>query len=183
MISKGSQWRKWDLHLHSKYSKESRTKMEIKDIFKAAVENEISMISITDHSNFDALDEIWEIYENGVFEKGKFKDFVNFLPGIEIKTDKGKSGVHLIAIFPKEIIIRGIRKKADKKTLYDNFCSQLNLTESVIESNGNSDYSKGLLVSPVEFNKAIELVHSLGGLVIVHGGDKHGSIENEMDHT
>ena len=60
MISKGSQWRKWDLHLHSKYSKESRTKMEIKDIFKAAVENEISMISITDHSNFDALDEIRE---------------------------------------------------------------------------------------------------------------------------
>lgn len=32
--------------------------MEIKDIFKAAVENEISMISITDHSNLDALDEI-----------------------------------------------------------------------------------------------------------------------------
>ena len=183
MISKGSQWRKWDLHLHSKYSKESRTKMEIKDIFKAAVENEISMISITDHSNLDALDEIWETYENGVFEKGKFKDFVNFLPGIELKTDKGKSGVHLIAIFPKEIIIRGDRKKADKKTLYDNFCSQLNLTESVIESNGNNNYSKGLLASPVEFNKAIELVHSLGGLVIVHGGDKHGSIENEMVHT
>ena len=125
MINRGSQWRKWDLHLHSKYSKESRTKMEIKDIFENAIKNEICMISITDHSNFDALDEIWDIYENGVVDAGKVKDLVDFLPGIELKTDKGKSGVHLIAIFPKWINIRGTLKKADKKTLYDNFCSQL----------------------------------------------------------
>ena len=183
MINRGSQWRKWDLHLHSKYSKESRTKMEIREIFEAAVENDISMISVTDHSNLDALDEIWDAYENGVFEKGKFKEFVDFLPGIELKTDKGKNGVHLIAIFPKEVNIGGVLKKADKKTLYDNFCSQLNLTESVIESNGGNDYSKGLLASPVEFDKAIELAHKLGGLIIVHGGDKHGSIEKEMKHT
>lgn len=30
MIIKGSQWRKWDLHLHSKYSKESRTRWKLK---------------------------------------------------------------------------------------------------------------------------------------------------------
>lgn len=183
MINRGSQWRKWDLHLHSKYSKESRTKMEIKDIFENAIKNEICMISITDHSNFDALDEIWDIYENGAVDAGRVKDLVEFLPGIELKTDKGKSGVHLISIFPKWINIKGIKKKADKKTLYDNFCSQLNLTESVIESNGGNDYSKGLLVSPVEFDKAIKLTHELGGIVIVHGGDKHGSIEQEMKHT
>lgn len=183
MINRGSQWRKWDLHLHSKYSKESRTKMEIKEIFESAIENDISMISVTDHSNFDALDEIWDFYENGVCEKGRFKDFVEFLPGIELKTDKGKSGVHLIAIFPKEVNINGVMKRADKKTLYDNFCSRLNLTESVIESNGNNDYSKGLLASPVELDKAIDLTHKLGGLIIVHGGDKHGSIEKEMKHA
>lgn len=57
--------------------------------------------------------------ENGVVESGKVKDLVDFLPGIELKTDKGKSGVHLIAIFPKWINIRGTYKKADKKTLYD----------------------------------------------------------------
>lgn len=55
MINRGSEWRKWDLHLHSKYSRESRTKMEISDIFINAIKNNISMISITDHSNFDAL--------------------------------------------------------------------------------------------------------------------------------
>ena len=61
--------------------------------------------------------------------------------------------------------------------------SQLNLTESVIESNGENDYSKGLLASPVEFDKAIKLTHELGGIIIVHGGDKHGSIEKEMKHS
>ena len=122
MINRGSQWRKWDLHLHSKYSKESRTKMEIKEIFESAIKNDISMISVTDHSNFDALDEIWDTYENGVCEKGNFKDFIEFLPGIELKTDKGKSGVHLIAIFPKEVNIKGVMKRADKKTNKKSLC-------------------------------------------------------------
>ncbi|MCI9076452.1 MAG: PHP domain-containing protein [Dorea sp.] len=180
MINRGSEWRKWDLHLHSKYSRESRTKMEISDIFINAIKNNISMISITDHSNFDALDEVWDVYENGTFSEGKFKDFIEFLPGIEVKTDKGKKGVHLISIFPKRINIKGNLKKADKKTLYDNFCSQLKLTESVIESNGDGNYLKGLLASTVDFDKVVTLTHELGGLVIIHGGDKHGSIEKEM---
>ena len=113
MINRGSEWRKWDLHLHSKYSRESRTKMEISDIFINAIKNNISMISITDHSNFDALDEVWDVYENGTFSEGKFKDFIEFLPGIEVKTDKGKKGVHLISIFPKRINIKGNLKKAE----------------------------------------------------------------------
>lgn len=108
---------------------------------------------------------------------------MNFLSGIELKTDKGKSGVHLIAIFPQVVNIKGKLKKADKKTLYDNFCSKLNLTESIIEGNGDGDYSKGLLISPVKFDEAVDLIHELGGLVIIHGGGKHGSIENEMQHT
>ena len=51
MISRGSEWRKWNLHMHSEYSRENRTKMKITEIFDSAVKNNISMISITDHSN------------------------------------------------------------------------------------------------------------------------------------
>ncbi|MBO3322854.1 PHP domain-containing protein [Clostridium perfringens] len=106
MISRGSEWAKWDLHLHSKYSMESRTKMEVEEIFRKAVEKDIKMISITDHSNVDALDGIWEIYENGQCEKGHYKELIDFLPGIELKTDKGQHGVHIISIFPKEMYIQ-----------------------------------------------------------------------------
>ncbi|KGI39512.1 TrlF family AAA-like ATPase [Clostridium tetani] len=184
MITRGSEWSKWDLHLHSKYSKENRTKMEVEDIFKFAVENDIKMISITDHSNVDALDEIWQVYENKNYdEKRKYKDLIDFLPGIELKTDKGKHGVHIICIFPKEILIEGMPKKTTKSILYDNFCSKLNLTQSEIESKGSGSYATGLLKSPVLFDSAIELTHKLGGLVIIHGGDKHGSIEKELNHA
>lgn len=112
MISRGSEWRKWNLHMHSEYSRENRTKMKITEIFDSAVKNNISMISITDHSNFDALDEIWDIYQNGMCEQGHYSDIVDFLPGIELKTDKGKKGVHIISIFPKEIVVNRNTKQA-----------------------------------------------------------------------
>ena len=183
MISRGSEWGKWNLHMHSMYSRENRTKMKISEIFDIAVKNEIKMIAITDHSNFDALDEIWNIYENGSFADGacKYKDCINFLPGIELKTNKGKRGVHIISIFPKEILVNGKYMKSTKDVLYDNFCTKLKLSHSEIEANGNGNYAKGLMCSVVDFDVAVNLTHELGGMVIIHGCDKYGSIEKEID--
>lgn len=183
MVNRGSEWRLWNLHMHSAYSKETRTKMSVKEIFDKLIEKNISMFSITDHSNVDALDDIWNIYENQGNEKGLYKDQINFIPGIEIKTDKGKKGVHLICVFPQNIKISETYVKSTRQNIYDNFCSVLGLTESKITANGNGDYGKGLLTSIVNFEAAVELTHKLGGLVIIHGGDKHGSIENEMTHV
>lgn len=183
MVNRGSEWRLWNLHMHSAYSKETRTKMSVKEIFDKLIEKNISMFSITDHSNVDALDDIWNIYENQGNEKGLYKDQINFIPGIEIKTDKGKKGVHLICVFPQKIKISETYVKSTRQNIYDNFCSVLGLTESKITANGNGDYGKGLLTSIVNFEAAVELTHKLGGLVIIHGGDKHGSIENEMTHV
>ena len=185
MNFRGSEWAKWDLHLHSKYSMENRTNMEIKEIFEQSVKKQIKMISITDHSNVDALDEIWDIFENGKCENGNYKDLIDFLPGIELKTDKGQHGVHIISIFPKETYIQNssIPQKVTKSFLHDNFCTKLDLSKSRIEANGDGDYKKGLLISPVNFDIAINLTHELGGLVIIHGGDKHGSIEKEIPNS
>lgn len=180
MINRGSEWRLWNLHMHSAYSKESRTKMSVKEIFDKLIENDISMFSITDHSNVDALDEIWNIYETQANEKGLYRNQINFIPGIELKTDKGKKGVHLICVFPQKIKIGESYVKSTKQNIYDNFCSVLGLTESKITANGEGSYGKGLLKSVVKFDDAVELTHKLGGLVIIHGGDKHGSIEEEM---
>lgn len=166
--------------MHSAYSKETRTKMSVKEIFDKLIENNISMFSITDHCNVDALDEIWDIYENQENEKGPYKDQINFIPGIELKSDKGKRGVHLISVFPQKIKIGKDYVKATKQNIYDNFCSVLGLTESKITANGEGNYGKGLLKTVVKFDEAVELTHKLGGLVIIHGGDKHGSIEEEM---
>ncbi len=183
MISRGSEWAKWDLHMHSNYSCESRANMSVKEIFDNAIKSEIKMIAITDHNNFDSLDDIWTIYDEEYSNGKKYKDLVNFLPAIELKTDKGQKGVHIICIFPKIIEINNNLVKATKDFLYDNFCSQLNLTKAKVEVNGNGSYAEGLFRTNVSFDKAIELTHELGGLVIIHGGDKHGSIEEEISHA
>lgn len=102
----GSSWRKWDLHIHSKHSKESSAKLSVEDIFKKAIEKEISVIAITDHSNVEALDEAWKLYESTFEKDGKtytYKDDINFIPGVELKTDKGNKPIHLIALFPQYI--------------------------------------------------------------------------------
>ena len=60
-IIRGSQWRKWDLHVHSAYSIEARAKLSVESIFKEAIAKDISVIAISDHSNVNGLDEIWSV--------------------------------------------------------------------------------------------------------------------------
>ena len=181
---KGSEWRKWDLHIHSKYSKENNTKLEIKTIFENAIKNEIKMISITDHSNVDSLPEVIALYENGSFinEKGiekYYKEYLEYLPGIELKTDAGNRGTHLIAIFPKYID----NELVTKEYLKDQFLAPLNLTSVKIKKNGNGSYDEGLLKSVVNFEEACKKVKELNGVIIIHSGGKHGSIEKCLAHA
>lgn len=180
---KGSEWRKWDLHIHSKYSKENNTKLEIKTIFENAIKNEIKMISITDHSNVDSLPEVIETYEKGSFidetgTKKYYKEYLEYLPGIELKTNAGK-GTHLIAIFPKYID----NDLVTKDYLRDQFLAPLGLTENKIIKAGDGDYGKGLLKSTVDFEKACKKVRELSGVIIIHSGGKPGSIEKCLAHA
>ncbi|MBB6402421.1 putative ATPase/mannose/fructose/N-acetylgalactosamine-specific phosphotransferase system component IIB [Methanococcus maripaludis] len=184
-FKRGSEWRKWDLHIHSKYSRESTTKMEIEEIFKNAVDNDIEVISITDHSNVDGLDEIWDVWENKeyIFEDGtkkKYSDIIEFLPGVELKTDKGNKSVHIVAVFPKSVTSKNIETKYDRQTLVENFLSPLGITQSNITQLGGGDYNRGLLIKDVHFETASELIKELGGLLIVHAGGKDNGADKEM---
>ena len=181
---KGSEWRKWDLHIHSKYSRENNAKLEIKTIFENAIKNEIKMISITDHSNVDSLPEVIDAYENGSFidetgNKKYYKEYLEYLPGIELKTDAGNKGIHLIAIFPKYID----GDLVTKDYLRDQFLAPLDLTEVKIKKAGNGSYDEGLLKAVVDFEKACRKVKELNGVVIIHSGGKHGSIEKCLAHA
>ena len=183
MFSSGSKWRKWDLHIHSKYSLESRAKLEVSTIFDEAIKNNIGAISITDHSNFDCLDEVWNYWETGKHKDEYIKDKIQFLPGIEMRTDSGKHSVHVIAIFPPEITIDKTKVKSDKKNLQENFLNPLKYTEAEIKASGNGDYSTGLFKKTINFFELSHLVHKLGGLVIIHAGTKTGGLEKEMKHA
>jgi energy-coupling factor transporter ATP-binding protein EcfA2 len=180
---RGSEWYKWDLHIHSKYSLEERAKLDVKAIFNSSIRLGISVISITDHSNFDGLDEIWHYWETEEIQiegvSTKISEKIEFLPGIELKGSSGKRGIHFIAIFPKEIE----SKKTTKDFLTSNFLSKINCSQHDIETAGGGDYSKGLFEVSVDFEATCKKVHELGGVIIVHAGyEKDHSIEKEIAH-
>jgi len=174
------------MHVHSKYSKESRARLGVKDIFDKAIEHGISVISITDHSNVDALDEIWDVYEQELIkdgEKCKYKDFIEFIPGIELKSNRGNKPIHMIVIFPKNIGMRGYTEKADTAFLKREFLGKINCSESDIKDAGKGDCEKGLFEVSVDFIKASEQARKLGGIIIIHNGTKQNGFDKGMTHA
>lgn len=178
---RGSEWRKWDLHIHSDCSASS-----LDQIVNKLIGEGISVFSITDHSSIDNIDKFLEIVEKRQQENIK----IYFLPGIELKTDKGKRSVHLIGIFPlkdKE----GIQINSDY--LKQNLLSKIDCSDSDIINAGKKvlgigkspgDYRKrGLLEITVNFERAAEKIKKLGGITIVHAGTKTSGLEKEMHHA
>lgn len=183
----GSSWSKWDLHIHSKYSLESVCAFDIKAIFDSAIEKNIEVISITDHTNFDGLDEIWNLWETGKYRypdslERPYNEIIQFIPGIELKAELGKRGVHFITLFPKEITIDDIKHKANKQFLVENYLSKINCSGADIIRAGKGDYSKGLLEHSVNFELAVKIARSLGGLIMVHNGSKDHGFDSEIAH-
>ncbi|MEL3972045.1 TrlF family AAA-like ATPase [Rossellomorea oryzaecorticis] len=181
----GSTWRKWDLHIHSTFSKESSAKLSVEEIFLSAIEKGISVISITDHSNVESLDSAWEIYESTFEKDGEiyhYKDYINFIPGVELKTDKGNKPIHLIALFPQHLNFRGYTEKVDTSFLKTEFLSKLNCTDSNIRAAGEGDYNRGLLSINVNFENASKLARELGGITVVHNGSKSNGFDNGLEH-
>ena len=181
--SRGSTWRKWDLHIHSEHSQENSAKMKIKEIFQKAIDNDVAMISITDHSNFDGLDEIWNVWENHNYNDKPIKEQINFLPGIELRTNSGKKSVHVIVIFPKELLVEKEICKSNKQTLQENFLSKIDYTNAKIKSTAKGDYKTGLFNITVSFETLIPIVKELGGILIIHAGSKNNGIEKEITHA
>ena len=100
MISKstrGAEWRKWDLHLHTPSSYDYKDKTVTNaDIINKLYEMNVSAVAITDHHLID----IERINELTVLGKDKN---ITIFPGIEILSDaRGSEPIHIIGIFSNE---------------------------------------------------------------------------------
>lgn len=169
----GSQWAKWDLHVHSNASDGKMTPEEI--IHKAKDEG-LEVLALTDHHTVKNIDEIKKLgKEHGI----------TVISGIEFRTEYGSSSVHMIGLFPNNY--NGI--ELTQSALADLILAPLNLSETIIVSKGleagakteESAFKKGMFMVQVAFKEAADLIHKYGGLVSVHAGDKANSIE-EMKH-
>ena len=93
--ARGSEWRKWDLHIHTASSYDAyKGDDSDKLLAKAVCENELAAIAITDHFIIDK-DRITNI-------RGLLPSTTIF-PGVELRTDKGDTNIHVILIFSDQI--------------------------------------------------------------------------------
>ena len=118
-INRGSEWRKWDLHIHTKNTNKNdqftSSNMEdfLYEFFKKAIEKKISAIGITDYFSIDRYRDVVDYQENiddkkdgegkQLFNKDERKYIKNIFlfPNIELRmlpsTDKGRLiNIHFI---------------------------------------------------------------------------------------
>ena len=162
-FERGSEWRLWDLHLHTPCSYDYDDKSVTNEkIIKTLKDNNISAAVITDHFQID-IERINELIELGKSEN------ILILPGIELTSELGgKKAVHFIGIFDNK----------DVKNLWDNLKIKLELTEKDIESKGG--FQK--LYSHIK--ETCKIIHDQGGIVTIHAGHKSNSVEtvsNDFD--
>jgi len=104
-MSRGSQWRKWDLHFHTPASYDFHNKsLTPQDIVDGLVIAGIKVVAITDHHRID----VQFIKEIKKFAKNKLTVF----PGIEFRSELGGTkSVHFIGIFPEDCDIDDVWTK------------------------------------------------------------------------
>ena len=90
--TRGSEWNKWDLHIHTASSYDSPYKADDADelLCQALAENDIKAVAITDHFKID---------KTRIEHLRKLAPEIVFFPGVELRTDKGANNLHLILIF------------------------------------------------------------------------------------
>ena len=127
---RGSEWRKWDLHVHTKADASYRydsdfaiskreqndaeyAKMFVEHIYSV---NRLGAIAITDHNKGAWLDRILD--ENGRRTSGRGNEKITIFPGVETESS---DGIHLLIIFnpdsQSEDVKRNYRKSTWKETI------------------------------------------------------------------
>ncbi len=89
-MSLGLQYKKLDLHIHTKASHDFIGEITPLDIVNKAIEKGLDAIAITDHNTVEWVDEV---------KKAAEETSITIFPGVEISCTGGKYGIHIIAIF------------------------------------------------------------------------------------
>ena len=155
--SRGSEWRKWDLHVHTPSSYDYKDKsVSNQDIIDKLSENNISVVAITDHHIID-IGRIQELQKLGA------KKEITVLPGIEFLTDaRGDEPIHIIGVFSEDCNLSHIWGQIENRTEINKIKGE--------SKNPNEIYC--------DLSDTTHLIHELDGMVSIHAGTKSNSIEN-----
>lgn len=113
MINRGSEWHKWDLHVHTKGTNKNDCYISptfdefCKELFSKAIKNNISAIGITDYYSIDNYKKVIE-YQNTIADNCNFSEeereiikAIFIIPNVELRllpvTDKGRLvNIHML---------------------------------------------------------------------------------------
>lgn len=124
-MNKGSQWRKWDLHVHTPFSILNNEfgndwDLYVKNLFIKALENNICAIGITDYFTIDGYKKLKKEYLendsklNNLFSSDQIEKIkkILILPNIEFRLNKlvGSNRINFHVIFSDKVDIEDIEE-------------------------------------------------------------------------
>lgn len=157
-FSRGSEWRKWDLHLHtaSSYDYGYKAKDSDKLLIDALRRNCVSAICVTDHFVLDA-DRIVNL-------RNLAPEIVVF-PGIELRTDKGDTNIHMILIF-------------DEKSNLDELAEDVRVFKREKGQEIDNDEK-----TYWDFKDIVNFAEKHGAIISVHAGRKSNGVDRQITNA
>lgn len=153
---KGSEWNRWDLHVHTASSYDYKYKgPDADDLLCTALRsNGIKAAAITDHFLIDK--------QRIESLRSKAPDIV-FFPGVELRTDKGANNLHVILIFSDQSDLDNLSKAFD-----------VIMKNSLAKSKDSNDTIYWA------FEDILRFAHEHKGLLSIHAGHKTNGIDTEI---
>ena len=157
-FSRGSEWRRWDLHLHTASSYDYDYKEDDADevLCQALHNSEVAAVAITDHFVID---------KQRIENLRKLASDIVFFPGVELRTDKGDTNIHVILIFLQDINL-------------DNLCESFNVFKREQAKSPEQDERVYW-----DYNDIVSFAKKHDAIISIHAGSKENGLDKKIVNT
>lgn len=157
LFERGSEWRRWDLHLHtaSSYDYEYKDADCDEILAQKLQDNNIAAVAITDHFVID---------KDRIINLRRLSPNIVFFPGVELRTDKGDTNIHVILIFSDTINL-------------DELVEDFNVFKRSAKNHDDNEKIYWDYKSIVDFAKQHD------ALISIHAGRKTNGVDDRISNS
>lgn len=154
---RGSEWRRWDLHVHTASSYDSDYNGNDADtlLVESLRNDNVAAVAITDHFVID---------KSRIESLRSLAPEITFFPGVELRTDKGDTNIHVVLIFSD---------KFDFDILVEDF----NVFKRT--ASNNDDNHKICW----DYKSIVEFAQNHDALISIHAGRKTNGIDDKISNA